>query len=620
MALVMAKQGAYEFKQGNYNAAFQLLCQAGLILNINDTATNAFQDHIFHEEPATLAEISYIHDYIIDYINNVEAYFHIYIIDLAPLLLALEKNNSKKDKHKTSGAFQKAWQQHSPKPLKPRLTEEEQAARQKEKQEKEAEQLAEQKELDDFKLRRQAEATQKVLDKEQKIKEKRKLRKILKKERRQQEKSQAGSDDCKINSDVISAFAAPLAAYVASDNSNYAANINQLFYTRDPEAPVDKIKLTDEEKSYLIRLENLGGRAFLVGGLVGQRLLDKHKIGFSNHGSDIDIVTNVTEHAIREEFKDEAKSFSAFHDNFGVTLKIVFINGQKIDIRLSDKLDHLADDAKTRDFTFNTLYADRNGDVYAPLAHAIKHLHENKLHIVSKLQQFKTNQKLIFRAIDFESRKGKIIPPNMATAIQEAAPHMLEMEPRVVNTSFSDLLNPTYLTANLKNLLKLNVLRVLFPNSFPAIEQHFDWVNSLLSSKKYSSINDIYALFFVLSGLSNATPEDDPWQLYSEKVLDENLFFAANFKNKKFFYLSMKKILHDLAGYRFKNQDAIHFIQKVDNHPAFKNLASSTLYTGVLVSGEAKHSHSSQAILQVQSMQSNVPLDKIAIQVKNTPG
>jgi tRNA nucleotidyltransferase/poly(A) polymerase len=597
MALVMAKQGSREFAQGNHDAAFQLLCQAGLIFNINDAATSAIQDYLFNESPATIEEITYIHDYIIDYVADVDANFDLNIADFSPLLSKPEKNPSKKGKHKSSGASQKPWQPRAPKSFKAQLTEEEQATRQKEKKDRLAEELAEKKELEEFKLQRLAEEQKKLEEREQKLKEKRKSKKIAQKERKEQAKSQANPDDAEAKSEISPASA----AYVASSNSDYATNINQLFYTRDPDAPVDSIKLTDEEKSYLIRLENLGGRALLVGGLVGERLLNKNKIKFTSAGSDIDIVTNVTEQDIRKEFKDEARSFTTFHDNFGVTLKIVFINGQKIDIRLSDKLDRLSDDAKTRDFTFNTLYADKNGCVYAPIPHAIKHLYENKLHIVSTLQQFKTNQKLIFRAIDFESRKGKAIPANMTTAIQEAAPHILEMEPRVVNTSFNDLLNPAYLAKNFGNLLKLDVLKTLFPSSFPGLEQHRDWVNSLLAKKKYSSINDLYALFFVLSKLSSATVADNPWQLCSEKALEENPFFAANFKNKKFFYLSMKKVLHDWAIYRFKGNDVIHFMQKVNDHPAFRNLTINSLYTGSLFAGQEINSGASQVAFSAQA-------------------
>jgi tRNA nucleotidyltransferase/poly(A) polymerase len=349
--------------------------------------------------------------------------------------------------------------------------------------------------------------------------------------------------------------------------------------------PVASISLRPFEKDILKLLNDAGHKSFLVGGLVGDRYLDKTtgNASSSSKKQDVDIVTPASEKEARRALSSTGAVIQKIVDEFGVTLKVVFPNGEKIDLRLSQYLPNLYADAKSRDFTFNTLYADQAGNVYDPLGVGLKHLLRNELRLVDK--QFSDDPSLIFRSVDFTTRKNKKIFEKTQEEIKSATGKINDMDPSYANFLMKKLFSSEFKIPHFKNMLDYNVIGAMFPEQFPAIKAQSAWIEKMLADQQDVSLNYLYALFFVVSGMSEPRAVFDPWAFCSEVDMKKNPFFHQNFVGKndlvnRHFFLAVQKILQAWA------QDNLHkendedkqykeFLTRVNLHPAIINIKKS---------------------------------------------
>ena len=162
--------------------------------------------------------------------------------------------------------------------------------------------------------------------------------------------------------------------------------------------------MNNKIKNVLLKLENAGFKAYVVGGFVRDYLL-------GNPSFDVDISTDAYPTDVRKifnlsEVSDENYGRIYYKDykyNYDIT---TFRSEEKYENRKPIKYDYIkeiSEDIKRRDFTINSLYMDKDGNIYDELD-GKKDLLERRIKVIGNIDEKLSEDPLrILRAIRFAS-------------------------------------------------------------------------------------------------------------------------------------------------------------------------------------------------------------------------
>lgn len=156
-----------------------------------------------------------------------------------------------------------------------------------------------------------------------------------------------------------------------------------------------------------------GYQVYFVGGCVRDELMGKEP-------HDYDITTEATPKDLHKVF-DKFSNVSKNSEQFGVTMPLVDINGELVEIEIATfrkdetkgrhpkvSLDaSIEEDAMRRDFTINALYENMEGAIIDPTGRGLHDIRDNKLYFVGNPHDRLLEDPLrAFRFVRFLSQKG----------------------------------------------------------------------------------------------------------------------------------------------------------------------------------------------------------------------
>ncbi|MDR3490863.1 MAG: hypothetical protein P4M12_02325 [Gammaproteobacteria bacterium] len=303
-------------------------------------------------------------------------------------------------------------------------------------------------------------------------------------------------------------------------------------------------------KSFIKLLKETMGskRTALVGGYIRDQLRT-NKIDESD--KDYDIVTDIPIAIIKQKFPElfAKRSFSDDYHNINYL-------GMDIDLKFSSHLSYkeLSDldayrqDARSRDFTCNALYADENGCVYDPLDVGMNGLKLPYLITVNDvITSFLEDPIKMFRAIN-STIKGKL---EFSTDMEQALRECVELSTDYfsdrdnlgkINSLMHKLLCQSKGNAknNFEKLVEYGFIKKLFPDMHLILQTNSkfkEWVLFKLNHQPDKpSLNFYYAMFILGSKLlienSNQNIVCD-YSFIKHKIINSSPLLKKNFETRR---------------------------------------------------------------------------------------
>lgn len=323
---------------------------------------------------------------------------------------------------------------------------------------------------------------------------------------------------------------------ITSKNELTAANVDRLPSAQDYIEQLQKLGLEHYASAYQKVVEiaeaikKAGGKALLVGGSVRDTLWGKI-------AKDYDLeIYGLTASTVEELVRPLGK-VSDVGKAFGI-LKIQAGEGIEIDIslpRIDSKIGvghkgfeiktdpgmSIADAARRRDFTINSMAADPlTGELFDPFD-GIKDLRERRLKVTDP-ERFRDDPLRVLRGIQFMSRFGLEIDAETVPILQEMAPQLKELpKERLLEEWKKLLLKSEKPSLGLAAAMTLGILREIHPELPPLKEtpQEPDW-----------------------------HPEGDAW-IHTLMVIDEaaKIVRRENLNPEQSFVILLTAICHDLG-------------------------------------------------------------------------
>lgn len=232
-----------------------------------------------------------------------------------------------------------------------------------------------------------------------------------------------------------------------------------------PLSPITFVVLPKPVIDCMNTLEKFGAKDnFVVGGFLLRNLL---KIANSEY--DIDIVTPALPETVKQAFGIEPCPHQP-------RLFQLTIDDNQIDIYCSPHLansalpNRLLADAKSRDFSCNTLYANRHGEVFDVTEKSYSNIKRGIINtVVRTADSFEEDPTRIFRAIYCANKLGFRLSQSILSAIPEQVNLLInKVTPMKVNACLLKLFSSQHGEHNLQALMDLGIFSALFPE----LEKH----------------------------------------------------------------------------------------------------------------------------------------------------
>lgn len=228
------------------------------------------------------------------------------------------------------------------------------------------------------------------------------------------------------------------------------------------------MKLVEEVVYIIKKIEDSGFVAYVVGGAVRNFLLRK-KI------DDFDITTNAKPSDIMNLFDNTVPTGEEFgtitvvinKKNFEVTTfrkDGIYINGRKPEnVQFSCKL---LDDLYRRDFTINTLCADKNGNII-DLLNAREDVKNKIIRAVGNPRdRFEEDKLRMLRAIRFYSQFGGTIEEETYKAIKEKSNEFLCVSIERIQKEFNKIIMSNIPSKGIRALLDTGLMKYIIPEIY----------------------------------------------------------------------------------------------------------------------------------------------------------
>ncbi len=424
---------------------------------------------------------------------------------------------------------------------------------------------------------------------------------------------------------------------------------------------IHAIIVPDQIKNFINLLKKSGSkRVSLVGGYVRDQLLQRNSgepIDINNQ--DYDIVTDLPIKFIKDKFPELFKT-DILNDEYA-TLEF---GGLKIDLKFSSQLanNNLSEleayrqDARTRDFTCNLLYANENGTVFDPLNIGIEGLKDVCLIAIPKAnvsdinhhsnttedirQSFSEDPIRMFRAIHATSMRELQFSDEMNVVLPESLIAMKayfseENNLGKINSLMHKLLCRGRADENFAALMNFGFLKLLFPalDELITVNKKFEsWlIHELKNPPSKPSLNYIYAMFIVGMNLVNSS-HNIPFSNSEMDQIENNIISATPLLTKNFEKWPFKSLIQlakmswlKHAGLDVLNSNKLHrslstsSIFHIDNSSsASEHISVSAPPVNQVSSASSIHDyyrHSASGIFKspAQNAASSQPQDKLTL-------
>lgn len=219
----------------------------------------------------------------------------------------------------------------------------------------------------------------------------------------------------------------------------------------------DDLLIPSAVKNILIKLEENGYEAYLVGGFVRDYLLNRNT-------NDFDIATNAIPKDVIEIFGPSKKKieYGSYHlkiEDFNIDITTYRKEGAYKDRRpvTLEYTSNLILDAQRRDFTMNALYMNKNGEIIDPL-HVVEDVKKKKLKMIGNpMIRFQEDPLRILRAVRFACTYDLKLDKEMVKAIKKEKKNLMSLSKERIKKELDLIL----LSRGFSYLKDLNLLTVL---------------------------------------------------------------------------------------------------------------------------------------------------------------
>jgi tRNA nucleotidyltransferase/poly(A) polymerase len=280
----------------------------------------------------------------------------------------------------------------------------------------------------------------------------------------------------------------------------------------------------EESSNILLRINQLGHRAYYVGGVVRDIVTDQ---GFSR---DVDIIAECSERELQEIL-----GFPILR-NQNISEANVYRYG-KYDIVLKDKGFCLQQDAMMRDFEPNGLYMDSTGRILDPLGVFDRVVTKQPINTIGldPISKLEADPIRILRAIDLSTKMNQPLRPELEEAISIAAQGLRNIPYGALKFHLNKMFSNGHAVSNFSLFQKFNLLPYLFPRLGSEFQNYFVRHKSLPNFIRYQlrrcdeafnpqhKVNcdgEVYSALFLFPGIVKTK------ELYGttlEKSIEDNL-------------------------------------------------------------------------------------------------
>jgi tRNA nucleotidyltransferase/poly(A) polymerase len=267
-------------------------------------------------------------------------------------------------------------------------------------------------------------------------------------------------------------------------------NQERTLLTQPIKVAPQQVNLPLEAHTILLKLKSAGAKlSYAVGGIVRDALANA-----STEKADIDIVTQASAADLKEWFP-----LSEYPDrNIKKNDKLFqfTINKRKIEIWISDHLANphadnpLKDDALSRGFNIEALYADEAGNIFDPL-NVQGYTEIDTLLAIDPVTSLQNDPIRILRAIYLSHKTGLKLSARLDKAIDETIAYLANAEKFSLRTLFAKIINHEKSAGIFHEFERRGILRVLFPEFIEGMPSQ-EIANRLQSTSKNNSLSWIY--------------------------------------------------------------------------------------------------------------------------------